>query len=85
MGIINFTTRTVQGFGSPGPFDIAVRITAANDVTVTFAGSEAVGGSRLTIAGSIDRVTGDVYATRWADAKRIINYELQCRPTERMF
>jgi len=38
MGIIlNFNT--VQGFALPGMFDVPVRITAANDVTVTFEGS----------------------------------------------
>src|SRR5215813_9959096 len=37
MGIIvNFTTRTVQGFGSPGWDDFPVKITAANDVTIVF-------------------------------------------------
>jgi hypothetical protein len=40
MGIIlNFTAGTVQGFGLPGMFDVPVRITAANDVTVAFEGS----------------------------------------------
>jgi hypothetical protein len=40
MGIIvNFTNRTVQGFGTPGMLDYPIKITAWNDVTVVFAGS----------------------------------------------
>ena len=93
MGIIvNFTTRTVQGFGYPDLIDVPVRITAANDVTVTFAGSEETLVSvRTGISGSIDRVTGDVYATEVITntmTNKIVstmNYELQCRPTQRMF
>jgi hypothetical protein len=40
MGIIvNFTNRTVQGFGDPNFMDYPVKITAWNDVTVAFGGS----------------------------------------------
>jgi hypothetical protein len=65
MGIIvNFTARTVQGFGFPGLIDYPVTITAANDVTVAFSGSQDIGlGSLSSIHGSIDRVTGGVEAT----------------------
>jgi hypothetical protein len=60
MGIIvNFTNRTVQGFGNPGLMDYPVKITAWNDVTVAFGGSaEFAKSSRNSISGSIDRVTG---------------------------
>jgi hypothetical protein len=52
MGIIvNLTARTVQGF----PFH-PVKITAADDVTVAFGGSQQVLSSVLSISGSIDRV-----------------------------
>jgi hypothetical protein len=92
MGIIlNFTTRTVQGFGYPGVIDIPVRIKAANDVTISFGGSEVMGSSRLSIMGSLDRVTGDVNAsTMHTDEKTnqtigTTNYELKCVPTQRMF
>jgi hypothetical protein len=65
MGIIvNFTNRTVQGFGDPSFMDYPVKITAWNDVTVTFYGREEKMG--LSIRGSIDRVTGDVEATSMA-------------------
>ena len=37
MGIIvNFTNRTVQGFGAPSILDYPIKITAWNDVTVAF-------------------------------------------------
>ena len=62
MGIIvNFTNRTVQGFGLPGVMDYPVKITAWKDVTVSFLGSGDK--YRSSIRGSIDRVTGDVEAT----------------------
>lgn len=41
MGIIvNFTNRTIQGFGDPEFGEYPIRVTAWNDVTVAFAGSE---------------------------------------------
>jgi hypothetical protein len=55
--IVNFTNRTVHGFGYPGfsgLFDFPVKITDMNEVTVAFHGSNQTGGS---ITGSIDRVT----------------------------
>jgi len=90
MGIIvDFTNRTVQGFGDPSFMDYPVKITAWNDVIVTFYGREEKMG--LSIRGSIDRVTGDVEATSMAyDTKtsKIIShdlYTLKCRPAQRMF
>jgi hypothetical protein len=90
MGIIvNFTNRTVQGFGSPGVVDYPVKITAWNEVTVTFYGSDEKMG--LTTRGAIDRVTGDVDATSMAyDSKsgKVVSqnvYTLKCRPAQRMF
>jgi hypothetical protein len=87
--IVNFTNRTVQGFGSPGVIDYPVKITAWNEVTVAFLGSEDK--YRSSIRGSIDRVTGDVEATSMVtDAKtgNIVastSYALKCRPAQRMF
>jgi hypothetical protein len=91
MGIIvNFTKRTVHGFGSPGVMGVPVEIIAWNDVTVEFLGSE---GRKLEIAlikGTIDRVTGDVEATSMmtntkGDTVMFVNYSLKCRPAQRMF
>jgi hypothetical protein len=92
MGIIvNFTDRTVQGFGPPnGPFEAPLMIGHANDVTVVF-GGEQERLARHSITGIIDRVTGDVEATwSFVDKKTgalegHISYALQCRPTQRMF
>jgi hypothetical protein len=92
MGIIvNFTARTVHGFGFPGLIDYPVRITAANDVTVAFGGHQEVWSSVSSISGSIDRVTGDVEATSMlveSKTSKIITqtaYALQCRPAQRIF
>jgi hypothetical protein len=69
MGIIvNFTNRTVQGFGSPGIVDYPVKITAWNEVTVSFYGSDEKMGLRTR--GAIDRVTGDVDATSMPTTRR---------------
>jgi hypothetical protein len=92
MGIIvNFTNRTVHGFGYPGfsgRFDFPVKITGMDAVTVAFHGSSQTGES---ITGSIDRVTGDVEAriqmsdSKTGDLLSILRYALKCRPTQRMF
>jgi hypothetical protein len=91
MGIIvNFTNRTVQGFGLPGVMDYPVKITA-NEVTITFAGSDADEIAKASTMGSIDRVTGDVEASsRLTDPKTgktltWTSYSLKCRPAQRMF
>jgi hypothetical protein len=92
MGIIvNFTNRTVQGFGYPGLMDYPVKITAWNDVTVSFGGSREDRSQRASIFGKIDRVTGDAEAiSSVTDAKTgkfvtSLTYALKCRPTQRMF
>jgi hypothetical protein len=92
MGIIvNFTDRTVQGFGYPGMIDIPVSIKAANEVTVTFSGSQLILYGQTTLSGSINRVTGDVEAELMSanpssgEMRTVMNYELQCRPAQRMF
>jgi hypothetical protein len=90
MGIIvNFTTRTVAGFGSPGALDYPVKITGVDDVTVMFGGSARFGDVENSI-GSIDRVTGDVEATTTianvkSDNASHTGYTLKCRPAQRMF
>src|SRR5262249_3647967 len=73
------------------PEHAAIQITAWNDVTVAFGGSQAFGNQELSIGGSIDRVTGDVEATDLSmDTKThstvsSLQYALKCRPTQRMF
>ena len=92
MGIIiNFTTRTVQGFGILGKGN-RLPITAADDVTVTFYGytSPRDPPAEAWIMGQINRVTGAVQATEFLDDNQnnkrlsVTIYELKCRPTERM-
>jgi hypothetical protein len=85
MGIIiNFAPGVVHGFGFP------VKITAVNEVTVSF-GSRADNDSNWSITGSIDRVTGDVWAMRIVTNEKTgktvtaTNYSLKCRPAQRMF
>jgi hypothetical protein len=91
--IVNFTTRTDQGFGTPGQFDYPVKVTSWDDVTVVFSGSREIGGWSLSMStsGTIDRVTGDVQAqattvnTKTHDFTSATNYALKCRPAQRMF
>ena len=92
MGIIvKFTDRTVRGFHAPGRFDYPVRITAINDVIVEFGGSDQAGLIAESTVGSMDRVIGHVGAVlTTSDPKTgttldTTTYELQCKPTPRMF
>jgi hypothetical protein len=74
-----------------------VQITGVNDVEIIFEGSSRTHDplfvwSTQRITGSINRVTGAVDAVVWwefDDPKEgkgdDLNYELQCRPTQRMF
>jgi hypothetical protein len=88
MGIIvNLTDRTVQGF--PDPFDLRpLEVGYVNDVEVRFGGKEETL-VRHRIIGSINRVTGDVWASwSFVDEKGNLElhmtYALQCKPAQRM-
>jgi hypothetical protein len=90
--IVNFTNRTVQGFGYPGLSDFPVKITAWNEVTVAFYGSNTLGQAvEESIRGTIDRVTGDLEATyssfnlKTKNIGTSTSYLLKCRPTQRIF
>ena len=91
MGIIvNFTDRTVQGFGFPnGPFDDPLKISRADDATVVFGGEQEIS-VRSAIMGVIDRVTGEVQA-KWLFIDKTgkfephVTYALQCKPAQRTF
>ena len=87
MGIVvNFTARTVAGFTYPGLEEFPVVIRDANEVLITFAGSNESGSS--IVAGDINRVTGELWANstmRDAQTSKIVvstSYSLQCRPTQ---
>jgi hypothetical protein len=93
--IVNFTKNTVHGFGHPGWSDPPVKITVVNEVMVAFGGSESSLGSKSSISGSVDRITGDVEATymlttdrenKWENKVLFsMNYAPKCRPAQRMF
>ena len=86
MGIVvNFTDRTVQGFGLSAVFPL--KITEVGDVSVTFSSSEPKPTvTQWNIYGSINRVTGDVEAISSAlDMKTgqsitSTSFALKCRP-----
>jgi hypothetical protein len=81
MGVIvNFTARTVTGF-RPRSDDIPVEINAVNEKAVEFGGYNKSGD---IVAGSIDRVTGDLEAIS-ASGSWTTSYSLQCEPKQRMF
>jgi hypothetical protein len=93
MGIIlNFTKKTVHGFGTPGLMDYPVNITGVDEASVAFGGYREYGATTLSITGSVDRVTGDVGATStmFTNTKKqatfsSTTYSLKCRPAQRMF
>jgi hypothetical protein len=95
--IVNFTTRTIQGFVSPGLLglgDYPVNIDWFNDAIVEFSGSKKVPDTKSTyiLHGKIDRVTGDVepselsvYESETPPKNISTKYSLNCRPAQRMF
>jgi hypothetical protein len=88
MGVVvNFTARKVAGFIYPGLEEFPVVIRDANEVHITFAGSNESGSS--IVAGDINRVTGELWASSMMrDTSNIVTsttYSLQCRSTQRMF
>src|SRR5260370_41199907 len=59
MGIIvNFTTRTIQGFHAPGLLDYPVKVTGWDDVTVVFSGSAKIAGISKRVTCTTKRATG---------------------------
>ena len=89
--IIDFTARTLEGFGRDVSFPI--RITDVTETTIGFMGNNWNQPNRMvsfSISGTIDRVTGAVEATfagAMASGKSTwsAHYVLQCKPTQRMF
>jgi hypothetical protein len=90
--IIDFTARTLEGFGRDVTFPI--RITDVTETTIQFTGnnwSDPNKTASFNIFGTIDRVIGAVEATltgtmmvgqrtSWS-----ASYLLKCKPTQRMF
>jgi hypothetical protein len=86
--VVNFTTRTVKGFGS-GLLDYPVEITAMNEVIIAFSGANKPSNvGQHSISGAIDLVTGELEATSsfWSTTGSVsTSYSLKCKPTQRMF
>jgi hypothetical protein len=82
--IVDFTERTVKGFGTP--ID-KVELSSVNEALITFGGPNTDRG--WTTQGSIDRVTGDLEAmgTLWGPhgIVGVMVYLLKCKPTQRIF
>ena len=93
MGIIvNFTKKTVHGFGDPFLGEQPINITGITETAVYFGTSNKLfQTSERSVIGTIDRVTGDLWAdftsTDAKTGKAITSqsYALKCRPTQRMF
>ena len=86
MGIVlNFTTRTVQGFPHIGDAEI----TKVDDSRIVFVASYDDNNVEWGFAGTVDRVTGDLKA-HWmlmnmeTGNSRIVAYRLKCQSTQRM-
>jgi hypothetical protein len=79
--LINFTSRTVRGTERQGPylFDDQLQITEWNEVTVIFRGFSQF--LRMSISGSMDRMTGDVGMVATSKAE-VVDYSLKCMPTQ---
>jgi hypothetical protein len=77
--IVNFAARTVTG----PPLDGYYVTTEFDDLHISFIGMRA----QWTIDGSIDRMTGDMYAAlkNAFDPKWSQVLALKCRPTQRVF
>jgi hypothetical protein len=93
MGIVvNFTTRTVQGFGND-LLNYPVEITAIKEVIIAFGGANKPNniGQHSMISGAIDLVTGELGATSsfWGTTGSpgtiSTSYALKCKPTQRIF
>jgi hypothetical protein len=93
MGIIvNFTKKTVHGFGDPFFGERLITIAGVTETAVYFGASDKFfETASRSVTGTIDRVTGDVSAVFVStDAKTgktitSTSYALKCRPTQRMF
>jgi hypothetical protein len=84
--IINFATQTIVGLDAPS--NSSIKILDMDEVTVSFGGGSSY--PEWSIAGSINRVTGDVEATSTLSIakthKKIqTSISLKCKPTQRMF
>jgi hypothetical protein len=80
---LNFTEKTVSGFGLVAPID------SLTDAAITFSVHTPRDGGTTSIIGYVDRVTGATWATsvRQAGDNEIIGtetYDLSCKITDRL-
>jgi hypothetical protein len=90
--IVNFTKKTVHGFGDPFFGEQLITITGITETAVYFGASDKLfQTTSRSVIGTIDRVTGDVSAdfvssnTKTGKTITSTSYALKCRPTQRMF
>jgi hypothetical protein len=83
--VLNFTTRTLQGFPHIGDAEI----TKVDDGQIVFVATYDGNNVEWGFVGTIDRVTGDLKA-HWmlmnmeTGNSQIVAYSLKCPPTQRM-
>jgi hypothetical protein len=83
--MLNLADRTVRGIGLPGLIDYPIKITSADDTTIAFSGAEEISDTISSIAGSIDRKSGDLEATsvmanqKTHETFSTITYMLRCK------
>jgi len=75
--VVNLTAGTVEGFPVE---DLPVKITAADQATIQFEGSQTpVATLTRRFNGTIDRVTGDAWATYTMNPV-VVKFSLKCSP-----
>jgi hypothetical protein len=83
--IANLTARTVEGLPVE---DLPVKIRTADRATIRFEGSDPAVGFTRRVTGTIDRVTGEMFATftmQGAGEPAVVSFSLKCKPTQKMF
>ena len=93
MGIIvNFTKKTVHGFGDAFLGEPSIKITGVTETSVYFSARDKLFETmERSVMGGIDRVTGDVWVddrstdTKTSKTIASTSYALKCRPTQRIF
>jgi hypothetical protein len=83
--IVDLQKKTVTGLG-----DFPLTIESLTETTITFHGmldSWYTKSIAVSVYGTLDRITGSLVAvsSRYEAPKNELSYDLQCRPTQRMF
>jgi hypothetical protein len=79
--ILNFTAKTIEGFGDK----YSIRLNDGSELAVAFFGPST--GEKFpdsNITGRINRVTGDVEPFITSEFG-LVHYSLKCKPTQRVF